>query len=162
MTLPEFAEGIHYKQLRGGKYRFELIEDVAIRIPALSAHRHRVSFRDGAGIEWARIEGDTLFVRKFFSWNGCSPCFWVPLLGWCGTPTPYPVIFASLIHDALYGYIWTENFPLTLKQCDDTFYNLMAANGFRGTSIYHGAVAKFGMIFAGREPGKGDHSILLP
>lgn len=161
VTLPEFAEGYHYTQLRGGKYRFKLLDDVELRLPVLQHHRNNVSFRDYTGKEWMRIQGDLVTIRSGYSWNGCSPCIWVPLIGWVGTPTPYPVIMASLFHDALYQFLWTQFFPLRREQCDQVFYAIMDASKFRWKHTYFGAVTDFGKFFAGHTPGGGDHSFLI-
>lgn len=161
MILPEFAEGIHYRKLRGGKYRFQLLKDVSLKLSQLDAHTHKVSFRDHRGTEWARIDGDTLVIRKYYSWNGCSPCCWVPIIGWVGTPTPYPVILASLVHDSLFQFCFTQHFPITVDQCNDVFYDIMKANQFRWSNTYFGAVVDFGWFFVGKTPGGGDHSFLI-
>lgn len=161
MTLPEFAEGIHYEQLKGGRYRFRLLDDIEIRLPVLANHRNHVSFRDYTGKEWMRINRDVVTVRSGYAWNGCSPCLWIPFIGWVGTPTPYPVILPSLVHDALYQFVWCQFFPITLSQCDRVFFDLMVANKFRRSNTYYGAVMDFGKFFAGKTPGKGDHSHLI-
>lgn len=161
MTLPEFVEGIHYKKLKGGKYRFQLLADVSLKLPQLAGGTRVISFRDHKGTEWMRIDKDVVTVRKKYCWNGCSPCRWVPFVGWVGTPTPYPTILASLVHDSLWQFLHCQYFPLTQRQCDQVFLDIMKANNFRWANAYHGAVLDFGRFFVGKTPSGGDHSFLI-
>lgn len=162
LALPEFVEGIHYKQLRGGSYRFELLCDVAIKLPELLEHIGKISFRDYKGVEWARIDDELFIARCGYAWNGASPKRWLPLIGWIGTPDYEPTRLATLYHDIMYGYCRVLYFPFTVAQCNTLFYNIMTKRGFKLAGVYHAAVRDLGeKYFAGEYPQKGEYSVLL-
>lgn len=162
MRLPEFAQAIHYRELRGGKYRFELLHDVALRVPALEGHRDLISLQDRDGREWALIDGERLVVRRGYAWNGASPKWWV-LLAWIGTPDFEATRLASLFHDVCFQFLWTADWPEALKipGCNDLFYEVMRAGRFRLAGTYHGAVRIFGARFAGTKVANGERSVVL-
>lgn len=166
LVLPEFAEGVHYRQLRGGRYRFELLADVSIKIPCMAGASDSISFRDCKNVEWARIDGDTLTGRTPYAWNGASPCWWVNLgiCGfWAGTPTPYPVVMATLYHDICFQFLRTYHWPrqLSFSACNELFRDIMIQQGFRLANAYYGAVTDFGQFFAGDYPRRGEFSQIV-
>lgn len=107
------------------------------------------------------MTGEILTIRKDYAWDGCSPSLRIPVIGWIGTPTPYATILASLIHDTLFQFMWAQYFPLTLKQSNEAFFDILKAHNFRWANTYYGAVTDFGKFFAGKTPMKGDHSFLI-
>lgn len=163
MILPEFHRATHYHPLRGGRFRFELLRDVSIRIPALGCHTASISFRDFRNVEWARIDGDILTARAGYAWNGASPCRWIGIgkLGfWLGTPTPHECVLATLFHDICFQFLRTHYWPIPICQCNGLFHDIMVAAGFKFASTYHGAVEDFGELFAGKYPKRGEFSQL--
>lgn len=167
MTLPEFELDFEYQELRGsskesgGVWRYKLFEDISIIIPHLAGHTRSISFRDAKRREWARIDGQVLTIREGYVWNGCSPTRYFPIIGWIGTPTPPSVRLASLVHDAMFQFVNVADWPIPYKTCNDLFFDIMRASGFRWTCIYHGAVHRFGKRFAGEFPSRGEHSVVL-
>ena len=166
MTLPEFELDFEYQELRGsskesgGVWRYKLFEDISIIIPHLAGHTRSISFRDAKRREWARIDGQVLTIREGYSWNGASPKVW--FLGrWWGTPDYPATRLASLCHDIFYQFVNVADWPIPYKTCNDLFFDIMRASGFKWTCIYHGAVHRFGKKFAGEFPSKGEHSVLL-
>jgi len=167
LTLPEFAQGIHYTELKGSSpesnrtYRFKLLADVSLRVPKLAQHEKRLSFRDVDRREWAEIRRDLITVRVGYAWNGSSPKWWVPLLGWVGTPDPEPTRLATLFHDVSFQFLRTAGWPLPIVACNDLFCSIMTQQGFRWAETYFGAVTDFGERFAGKYPKRGEHSFDL-
>ena len=99
------------------------------------------------------IEADgRITVPRGYSWNGCSPkvCVWDLLIGTpdgvvharTGRPKTY---FASMVHDALYQFL-RANSPLTRRQADRCFLQLMAASEFSPRYVYWVAVRAFGRL----------------
>lgn len=162
--LPEFAEAIHYTELRGGRYRFKLLCDLAIKLPELRTHEGKISFRDKDGIEWARVDRDTYTIRKGYAWNGNSPSKWVPLIGWIGTPNFHSTRMASLFHDSFWQFCRTKGFPFSLEQTNSIFYDIMLSQGFPKSlaGLYHQAVKSIGLRwFISPTPVDGEYSVLL-
>jgi hypothetical protein len=163
MTLPEFTEGVHYRQLRGGSYRFELLKDITIEIPHLKkrGHNKEISFRDHLRREWVRIKGSFYTIRKGYRWNGCSPKRWLPIIGWVGTIDFIRTRLASCFHDTGFQFLLVADYPLSFQDVNEVFRDIMAALKFRLTNAYHGAVRDFGKHFSGDYPERGEHSIIL-
>lgn len=163
MNLPEFVLGSQYRELRGGNYRFELLTDISVVVPYLVKIDHTpcVSFRDNRKKEWARLTGAALTIRAGYRWNGSSPKWWVPLIGWVGTPDPIPTRLASLVHDVCFQFLRTADWPIPYEECNSLFHQIMVALNFKRANTYHGAVKDFGKLFCGNYPAKGEHSVLL-
>jgi len=95
----------------------------------------------------------TVTIPKGYSWDGCSPKFvWKDLI--LGTPDGtnrgdgLPATYhASMVHDALYQYKSTV--PVTRKQADQLFYEMLKERGFYWAKIYYIAVRAFGWIYGG-------------
>jgi hypothetical protein len=165
MKLPEFAESVHFGRLRGGRYRLRTLDRIELVVPYLAkiGHTGIISFRDAKGVEWARIEGFMLIISKGYAWNGASPCWWIslgPFGFWAGTPTPYPTILATLVHDICFQFLRTEHWPIPMIECNHLFHQIMKTQGFRWNNTYHGAVRDFGQLFVGDHPKNGEYSIL--
>lgn len=165
MRLPEFAEGIHYSEMRGndprssGVYRFILLQPISINLEQLCLNKKTISFRDKKGKEWACIIGDRLLIHSRYAWNGASPKKW--LFGrWIGTPDFEETRLATLIHDVFFQFLRTENFPLSIESCNRIFLDIMKARKFKLANTYFGAVIDFGERFAGKYPPDGEYSIV--
>lgn len=166
MTLPQFERGYEYDELMGsdkrseGVWRYLLNEDISIQIPHIAGRKGSISFRDSKRREWARIDGDVLTIREGYSWNGASPKWW--FLGrWWGTPDYPTTRLAALTHDVLFQFVNVADWPIPYKSCNDIFFDIMKASGFKFSGIYHGAVRLFGKSFAGKFPARGEHSVIL-
>jgi hypothetical protein len=105
----------------GPRYRFALENDLLIYVHRdLGSH----SFADEAGKIWLSIDEEIIMVRKGYATDGCSPK--AKVLGlWLGTPDFLWTRLASTIHDALYQFAHIDCCPLTRKEADWLFYELM-------------------------------------
>lgn len=95
-----------------------------------------------------KIKDGWLIIPKGYSWDGCTPKFRVGKfiigtpdgsIGWDGKPRCFA---ASMVHDALYQYKSTS--PLTRKEADLLFYNLLVSRKFKMAKTYYRAVRIFG------------------
>jgi hypothetical protein len=105
----------------GPKYRFTLTGDLVVWTGVdLGEH----SFADEAGNIWAHTQEELLCVRKNYATDGCSPK--IKVLGlWVGTPDFAWTRMPSTVHDAIYQFSHIDCFPLTRKEGDQLFYDLM-------------------------------------
>jgi len=145
-----------------GVYRFALTEDAAFRIDG--ATLPNVSFRDGNGVEWARLVDNVFVVRCGYQWNGSSPKRGRRLFGrdvWFGTPDFEGTITASLFHDALYQFAQTRHFPFAREQCDCFYRQLCDRYGFKLAPVYHSALWAFSAKAFNSSRTNGEHSVLL-
>jgi hypothetical protein len=164
MILPEFTEGVHYRQLRGGKYRFELLRDVAVCLPQLAGHAAHLSCRDAMRREWVRIERARYTIRAGYRWNGASPKKWVGIgtFGfWVGTPDPIDSRLGSCWHDTAFQFLRVADFPIVFAAANEIFRDILRASGFRRAETWHGAVQDFGKHFVSEFPERGEHSVIL-
>jgi hypothetical protein len=105
----------------GPRYRFTLEGDLLIFV-----HRDLGShlFADDAGRVWLSIDEEVICVRKGYSTDGCSPK--TKLFGfWLGTPDFLWTRLASTVHDAFYQFAHVPCCPLTRREADILFYELM-------------------------------------
>lgn len=158
---PAFDLGVEYEELRGGNYRFKLLKPMTIQVPQLQWYDSIVSFRDIDDNEWGSIEYDFITANEGYAWNGASPKVWVPLIGWVGTPDPVATRMATLFHDLLFQFFTTEHFPLSLKQSNEIFFDIMEYHNFKYANTYFGAVQDFSERYAKSPPTNGEHSVLL-
>ncbi len=116
---------------------------------------------------WLKISKDgTLTVKgsyqKGYTWDGCTPKFNFLHITWgnfdgqliqhideiTGTKSYKPyTYYASMIHDVLYQY--KRCAPVTRKEADLIFYELMKKSGFMWTRLFYAGVRLFGCIFRG-------------
>jgi len=160
MTLPDFTEGIHYRQLKGGNYRFELTKNITLSLPYMT-NTKRLSLRDCERKEWVRIIGNRYTISAGYRWNGSSPKWWVPLIGWVGTPDPVATRLASCFHDTAFQFLRVADYPLGYDEANEIFHDIMLAAGFRFAGMYHGAVKDLGQYFFSDYPERGEHSVIL-
>lgn len=102
--------------------------------------------------EWLWIDHGALQIQKGYAWDGCSPAFKLPWIGWVGTPDGKlgidgrpQAFFASLVHDVLCQF--APHLPIfSPKPPSDLFYNMLLEAGFSQARamIYRAAVARFG------------------
>lgn len=158
---PVFEQNKEYIELRGGKYRFKLLKPVTIQLPELNNHKGIVSLRDGSGFEWARIIDNTFTANIGYAWNGASPKWCIPLIGWVGTPDPHSTRLGTLFHDIMYQFILTADFPISVKMANLIFRRVLIYNGFKWSNTYFGAVEDFGNRAANGPLRNGEHSVRL-
>jgi hypothetical protein len=163
-ALPTFFEECYeYRQLhpvKEGKrlWRFTTLKGTRISLPGIT--EKNIYFHDKNGKVWGRIDRFGIHVEAGYSWNGCSPKRWYPVLGWVGTPDFQCTILASLVHDLLYQFCRTEHFPLHKSDVDAIFYHIICMMGDTEiASVYHGAVCKFGKW--SDKPNNGEFSTIL-
>lgn len=161
MTIPDFIEGVHYRQLKGGKYRFELLKDITVKLPSFVSNDKRISFRDCNRREWVRIIGNKYTIRAEYRWNGSSPKWWVPLIGWVGTPDPVKSRLASCWHDTAFQFLRVADYPINYYDANDIFHKIMESSGFCFSNVYHGAVKDLGQYFFSDYPERGEHSVII-
>ena len=113
-----------------------------------------VTFTDQDHTPRLRIGADGVAtVLATYAWNGCSPKFNVLDIT-VGTPDGVPMetgappktYSASLFHDALYQFLDDPRMPLSRKQADDVFLELLTRDGFALRHVYYTAVRLFGGI----------------
>lgn len=155
---PMFREGREYGPGLGG-WRFTTLREIAVwtDLPL----KERIAFIDKQGIERARFTGRLLTIAADYSWDGCSPKGRFAGL-WVGTPDPPPTRIASLVHDVLYQFMATEHMPLSRKQIDAAFYDLLRLSKFPAAGTFHGAVRIFGGLFSMNNGSNGCWSKILP
>ena len=86
---------------------------------------------------WLSIYGGVLVVPKHYAWDGCTPAWFLPLLGWVsppqgkkdtqGRPASY---FATLVHDALCQFRTDPRLKITQAQVVQLFYDMLIEGGF--------------------------------
>lgn len=126
-----------------GIWRYQLQEDYVLKSP----HLKGVDFRN----DWLYIHDGTLVITAHYAWDGCTPKYYLPFVGWVGVPdgsrdaNGYPqAYYASLVHDAFCQFrssLWIRK-QVTL----DVFKDLLLEGGFSRAraEIYTGAVKLFG------------------
>lgn len=168
MLVPDFRIGRHYYRLdpirEGGlRWRFRLTNDVHIQLHGIVPKGRVISFRDSSGSEWMSICYSGITVRQWYQWNGCTPKRYVPYLRfWIGTPDFDSAILASCVHDALYQFSCTPDFPLYRADCDEIFRRILLDKGMAPWMVrcYHWAVRKFGN-FDGDPTEKVETSVVI-
>lgn len=169
LSLPIFRQNSQYTELRGddlrsgGEYRFILEDDISIPISSLKKESLlgvTISLRDAYRTEWAQVKGGRLTIRKGYAWNGASPKKWA-FCRWWGTPDFKATRLATLVHDVCFQFLRVSDFPLTILECNQLFYDIMKTKNFKLANIYFGAVEDFGERFAGKYPRKGEHSLII-
>lgn len=135
-------------------YKFVLAHDFTFSID--QAFPQDITFVDQANMSRLHISHDgKITVYKKYAWDGCSPK--VSVFDWyyIGTPdgtmkrsTGQPkTYFASLMHDALYQFMDHPSMPLTRKEIDQIFLDLMTQAGFSLRWPYYIALRYFGGAF---------------
>lgn len=142
--VPKFRPGEDYRELRGGRHRFETL--TVTRFPVASA-LPRLAFRDREGVMRLVFTPDRIVIPARYAWDGCTPKKW--FMGrWWGTPDPEPTRPASLLHDVLYQFMHHPEMPFSREEMDLMFLRVMRLGGFRWANTYYGAVTDFGGMFS--------------
>jgi hypothetical protein len=151
-NIPTLVQGVDYEELKGGKYRFRLLRDVEYRFPELMGptHKYRFLYAHGlieflaGGRVWATFDRGTWVFKKDYAWNGCSPKWWVPILGWLGTPDTAANVHGSLPHDVWFQFLEAEHFPYVMEQVNDLFGYILRMKKAMAADIYDGVVQVLG------------------
>lgn len=116
------------------------------------------------GIEFANrwatiIDGEIMIVRGY-AWDGCSPAYYLPLIGWIGTPDGErdangipQAYYASLVHDVLCQF--RTSIPIDKSDTLEIFRELLLKGGFseKRAEIYVTVVKWLGpQKWLGRHP----------
>lgn len=134
-----------FKYSEGKEWRFRLDQDAVVQFEGRNFGNH--SFHDPKGNEWLTLQGDKATVRKGYAWDGCSPK--VRFLGkWHGTPDYEGTRLGSLLHDSFCQFLHCKCHPLTKKQCDELFGEVMKSQGFAVWQTYMMAVMTFGGCYS--------------
>lgn len=140
-----------FKYSEGKEWRFRLDEDAVVQFEGRNFGHH--SFHDPKGNEWLNLQGDKATVRKGYAWDGCSPK--VMVLGkWHGTPDYESTRLGSLLHDSMTQMITASCFPLSKRECDLMFGEIMQSQGFPLWKTYMSAVLLFGGMYSYINPNK--------
>jgi hypothetical protein len=114
------------------KYKYVLEQDYTYQSDIIGK---RFTGVDGGRI-WLEIyENGTIVVSKGYAWDGTTL-----------SPDFKSTYYASLLHDALYQFLNRGN-PLSRKEIDCIFRDIMKRDGFKLAGLYYGAVRAFGGIF---------------
>ncbi|QCK15644.1 DUF1353 domain-containing protein [Mangrovivirga cuniculi] len=92
-----------------------------------------------------------------YAWDGCTPKMNLFHITWGnfdgklkrfgkGNYKPY-TYYASMVHDVLYQY--KRCAPITRKEADRIFYNMLKESGFMWTPVFYLGVRAFGWWFCG-------------
>lgn len=159
MKLPEFIEGVQYRQLSPeegkGIYRFVTKERLCLEVEdPFIAGSIPMCFYDKSGKLWMIFHKNQIIIEPGYAWNGCSPKKYTKLFGWMGTPDMKPTILASLFHDALLQFLEVPYYPLCRSDCDKIFTSILKEQKFKLTFAYSLGVS-FGTIFDIGGPEKG-------
>ena len=120
------------------------------------AVQHDKVFYDQDNKARLRITRDgTITILKSYSWDGCTPKIKFFDLFYIGTPdgtlnkkTGKPkAYYASLVHDALYQFLDSEDMPYSRQVADHIFYELLKESKFSLGFVYFMAVRMCGGLF---------------
>ena len=113
-----------------------------------------MAFEDKTGVRRLELrKNGEITVLKDYAWDGCTPkfCLFDVVFG-----VPDGVVhkitkrpktyYVSLIHDILYQFL-DDGLPLSRKDADDCFLQLMRESDFALSQIYYWVVRWFGEIF---------------
>lgn len=161
--IPPFVNGVDYVDYPGneGDWRFQTTRVAAVHIDVTAVGR--ISFRDGDGVEWARllpfIDHTALVIAGGYAWDGCSPKRRCGRF-YFGTPDFEPTRLASLVHDIGYQFAGAQHWPFTKHEVDVMFLDIMRLGRFPLARAYYGAVDTLaGRAWKVVDP--GCHSVLL-
>jgi len=126
-----------------GIRRYQLADNYSIS----SQHFARISFQN----EWVTIKDGKMTVSKDYTWDGCTPTYYLPLIGWIGTPDGKrnadgipQTYYASLVHDVLCQF--RSEILISKAATVEVFYDLLIDGGFskQRATIYATVVRWFG------------------
>lgn len=149
IDIPKFKKGVNFRELspKEGKdqYRFVTTHNLIVKWEGEVPIGTKISFYDKNGREWLYMDHSCFIIKKGYSWDGCTPKRYIPILGWVGTPDFKKTLIASLIHDVLCQFQDTEHFPLSRLKIDDIFKDILKREKFIFSSLYYEGV-RFGSL----------------
>ncbi len=153
--IPEFILDVHYRELSpiegDNRRRWVLLQDIEIVHTQALTHRGETIYFKHLGKVWMIFKGYASRIFKGYSWNGCSPKIHNFFFGWIGTPDHEKTRLASLTHDVYCQFEDMYHMPLTRKEIDHVFYDIMKLTNYLFRGLFHGAVSSFGPFFKVRE-----------
>ena len=152
VAIPTLLLEENYRELRGGKRRFVLIQQVRYKLDHDTGMR--VVFRDGSGKIWMTIDREWIIIEEGYAWNGASPKWWV-ICRWVGTPDPHASRPGTLLHDILRQFDHTEH-SYSSQKIDTAFWDAMHLSKFCLKDEYHGAVLALGGLYKRATGGSRD------
>jgi hypothetical protein len=101
--------------------------------------------------EWIKIKNGEVYIPRGYSWDGCSPKFKFLDILW-GVPDGSShendflpkTYYASMVHSAI--YLYRKEIPLTRKQADMIYLDMMISRGFKLAKLYWWFTRVFGGI----------------
>lgn len=107
--------------------RYQLDEDYTVK----SYHLRGVEFANA----WATIKDEVMTIKAGYAWDGCSPTYYLPIIGWIGVPdgtrdaNGFPQAYhASLVHDVLCEF--RQDIKIDQASTVDLFRDLLLQGGF--------------------------------
>lgn len=157
---PDFCPGYDYRELspEEGKHRWRYVTRTRRVVRLDLPLKGCFGFYDKSGRLFARLLDNLWIIEPGYAWNGASPKRHVPLLGWIGTPDPENTHLATLVHDSLGQAASARHFPLSRRQVDACFYDLLVLCGSPLAGTYHAGVRIFGPAYAAMARGDGSTS----
>jgi hypothetical protein len=150
-SLPDFILGVHYKELSPkegeNKRRWVLLKDIEIVHNEILTHKGETIFFKHLGKVWMTFKGYVAKIFKDYSWDGCSPKIHNFFFGWMGVPDHKNTRLSSVTHDAYTQFENTDHMPLTRKEIDYVFYDIMKLKKYLFRGLFHGGVKTFGHLF---------------
>jgi len=123
------------------KNQYVLAEDYDYQLKGYTFNNDIV-FKDKSGISWGVLRRSGLLtVLKGYTFDGATGVGDGKIQE-NGLPQLY---YPSLVHDVLYQFF--KQHPLTRKQVDDIFYQMMVESGFKNAKLYRFGLKLFGGIF---------------
>lgn len=124
-------------------WRYQLQSEYTVQ----AEHLRGVSFYN----QWLRIDNGAVTVSKHYAWDGCTPKYFLPIIGWVGVPDGAltrqgvpQAYYASLVHDAMCQFRY--HIPVTKEDTLRLFRDQLLEGGFgrARAELYTGAVRLFG------------------
>jgi hypothetical protein len=144
-SRPEFLENEHFRRNPKGRGKWKLTTLRTTRLLLDIRISETISFRDRNGLEWMRLEPTAcgraqMTIREGYSWDGATK---VPDFGF---------FLETLVHDVLYQFRLTQHFPMSRRECDEAFLDLMKLSGKPRllVVVYWRGVRMFGGAFKGQ------------
>lgn len=127
-----------YRSISEGKYRYERVADTTLRLKALKGCKGTVVVYGKDGLEYARLEDDSLTIRAKYRFNGCDMA-----------PDCLKAIAGCEVHDCLRQMILDCPTSLTWEQSNKAMREVHRRDRFRLAWLYYLVVhGPFGKLYA--------------
>lgn len=100
---------------------------------------------------WTTIRNGTITIQPGYVWDGCTPAWYIPMVGWFGVPEgsldksgKSQAYYASLVHDALCQF--RKDIPIAKKATVKLFKDMLLERDFHlcRATLYAKCVDMFG------------------